>query len=131
MQDTFVSVCASAQGYKSLGKPMAWILTITRNLSLMKIRGRKKVANLSEDEWGLFIADEKRVTPEDRVVLAAALHKITAQESQIVMLHAVAGFKHREIAQLLELPLSTVLSKYNRAIKKLKTALEGEGIHAE
>lgn len=52
------------------------------------------------------------------------MKQLTDQERQIVMLHAVAGFKHREIAELLELPLSTVLSKYRRALKKLRHSLE-------
>ena len=50
----------------------------------------------------------------------------TPQERQVVMLHAVTGLKHREIAQLLELPLATVLSKYRRALKKLNLLLEGD-----
>jgi RNA polymerase sigma-70 factor (ECF subfamily) len=130
LQDTFVSVYASAAGYKKMGKPLGWILTITRNLSLMRIRSRSRTANLSEDEWGLFIADAASVTSEDRIVLAAALKSVSPEESQVVMLHAVAGFKHREIAEVLELPLSTVLSKYNRAIKKLKSALKEGEFHA-
>ena len=42
------------------------------------------------------------------------------------MLHAVTGLKHREIAELLELPLSTVLSKYSRALLKLRKILANE-----
>ena len=42
-----------------------------------------------------------------------------------MILHAVTGWKHREIAQLLEIPLATVLSKYRRALQKLKNTLEG------
>ena len=55
----------------------------------------------------------------------AALTALADDERQIVLLHAVTGWKHREIAGLLELPLSTVLSKYRRALLKLKTKLEG------
>ena len=44
-----------------------------------------------------------------------------------MLLHAVTGLKHREIAALLELPLATVLSKYHRALKKLKTRMKGDG----
>ena len=40
----------------------------------------------------------------------------------------VAGLKHREIAALTELPLPTVLSKYHRALRKMRTELEGEDI---
>ena len=54
--------------------------------------------------------------------------RLSDEERQIVVLHAVAGFKHREIADIVELPLPTVLSKYHRALKKLRAFLEkGEG----
>ena len=41
----------------------------------------------------------------------------------IIVQHAVIGFKHQEIADDLDLPLSTVLSKYRRALMKLRTAM--------
>jgi RNA polymerase sigma-70 factor (ECF subfamily) len=59
------------------------------------------------------------------MVIAACMEQLTEQERQIVALHALAGFKHREIAAILRLPLPTVLSKYNRALKKLRQHLEG------
>lgn len=72
-------------------------------------------------------ADTPAVTTEDRLVLESMLAFLTDEERQIVTLHALTGLKHREIAALLELPLPTVLSKYNRALKKLKLVLkEGE-----
>ena len=40
-----------------------------------------------------------------------------------MVLHAVGGLRHLENAVLLGLPLSTVLSKYARALKKLKEHL--------
>ena len=43
-----------------------------------------------------------------------------------MLLHAVTGMKHREIAALLELPLPTVLSKYHRALKKMRSLLKGD-----
>lgn len=49
---------------------------------------------------------------------------LSDQERQVVLLHAVTGLKHREIAALLELPLPTVLSKYSRALKKLRLAMK-------
>ena len=59
-------------------------------------------------------------------MLREALARLGAGEREIVLLHAVTGLKHREIAQLLELPLSTVLSKYHRGLKKLKALMKGE-----
>ena len=60
------------------------------------------------------------------MVLEKVLHTLTDSERQIVMLHAVAGVKHREIAAILDMPTATVLSKYSRAIKKLRTVMEAD-----
>ena len=101
-------------------------LTIARNLSLMRLRSRDKVVDLPQEDWSLLAAEGPEVTAEDRQVLSAALFALTDQERRVVLLHAVSGMKHREIAQLLELPLATVLSKYRRALKKLRDLLEGD-----
>lgn len=111
-------------GYRSSGKPMAWILTITRNLCLMKLRERQKTAGLPREDWERYLDSREEITPEDRLVLTQCMRRLNDQERQIVVLHAVSGFKHREIAELMELPVSTVLSKYRRALKKLRQSLE-------
>lgn len=58
-------------------------------------------------------------------MLQEALGALGDAERQIVLLHSSSGLKHREIAALLEMPLPTVLSKYHRALKKMKLQLEG------
>ena len=124
-QDTFVRAWEKAEQYRPQGTPMAWLLAITRNLALMKLRERSRTRDLPPEDWESFAVDSHDVTAEDRAVLAAALGRLSDEERQVVMLHASAGLKHREIAQLLEMPLSTVLSKYRRALSKLKQTLEG------
>ena len=125
-QDAFVRIWDTAASYRPQGKPMAWLLTVARNLALMRLRERGKTQELTDEEWSALPARAPDVTPEDRHVLRAALSLLSEQERQVVMLHAVTGLKHREIAQLLELPLATVLSKYRRALKKLNLLLEGD-----
>jgi len=58
---------------------------------------------------------------EDKWVIQQCMEQLPDDARQIIVLHAVGGFKHREIAELLGLPLPTVLSKYHRSIRKLKT----------
>ena len=125
-QDTYLKVWDSAGTYRPQGKPMAWLLTITRNLSLMRIRSRDKVVDMPQEDWNMLVVESSAVTAEDRQVLTAALYGLTDQERRVVLLHAVSGLKHREIAQILEMPLATVLSKYHRALKKLRDLLEGD-----
>ena len=63
-------------------------------------------------------------TREDRSILRSCLEQLRDEQRQIVTLHALSGFKHREIAAILQLPLPTVLSKYHRAVKRLKQHLQ-------
>lgn len=116
LHDTFVTIWNSAGEYRSLGKPMAWILTVTRNHCYKLQRYQKRYLPLEgEDYWGGAVTD-----PEDKMMLNQCMKVLTDEERQIVILHAVAGCRHREIAEMLKLNTSTVLSKYHRAIQKLK-----------
>ncbi len=125
LQDTYLAVYRSAAGYKPKGKPLAWLYTIAKNAARMKLRKRGDHLALDEalheDEAFAKIDDT-----EEKLVLEAALTQLSEEERQIVLLHALSGLTNREIASLTSLPLNTVLSKYHRALKKLKHHLEGE-----
>lgn len=125
-QDTFVRVWENAPHYRPQGTPMAWILTIAKNEALMKLRQASRIHDLSEDQWAAIPADAPNVTPEDRHLLDSALGVLSDTERQIVLLHAVTGLRHREIGEVLGLPLATVLSKYHRALKKLRNFMKGD-----
>ena len=63
------------------------------------------------------------------MVLEQCMKALDDSERHVVILHSVGSMKHSETAELMGLPLATVLSKYSRAIKKLKSKLEKrEGI---
>ena len=125
LQETYLNAWNAAESYRSRGTPMAWLLTIAKNLARMKLRQGSRAVSLDAEEWALLPASAV-ASPEDRLLLETALRRLAEEERQIVMLHAVAGLKHREIASLLDLALPTVLSKYHRALKKLRTYMEGE-----
>ena len=126
-QEVYLKVRAPAHLSMPQGKPLAWLFTITKNLCRDIQRGRGRVEQepegMEQDARFSYVSD-----PNDRVVLATALPTLGTEERQVVLLHAVSGLKHREIAQDLGLPLSTVLSRYNRALKKLKRYLIEEGV---
>lgn len=124
MQETYLKILSAAHLYKPMGKPLAWMFTITKNLyySEVKKRGRYDVQDpmeLSNDRRFSYVTDA-----EDRMVLEGVLMKLTDEEREIIMLYAVSGMKHREIAENLDMKLSTLLSKYHRGLKKLKDYLE-------
>ena len=129
MHDAFIKTYTGAVTYKPTGKPLAWILTIVRNLAYNKIRAGKVSEDLSGYDWKTDTAyhedEADRIT--DRMVLAQAMNVLDFEERQIFILHAATGLKHREIAEILDLPTGTVLSKYSRAVKKMRKHLEENG----
>ena len=127
-QDTFVQVWERAGQYRPSGSPMGWLLTVCRNLALMRIRRADRHADLDDSGWDAIPAEEKGISVEERALLQDALSLLDENERRVVMLHAAAGMKHREIASLLEMPLATVLSKYHRALKKLRAFMKGAEI---
>lgn len=124
MQDTYIKVYSNAGSYTGKGKPMAWILTITRNLALMNFR-QKQHENIDDDQYQ-SIYDMPHIHSENKMLVDHLLNRLSDEEREIVMLHAMSELKHREIAALMSLPLSTVLSKYNRAIAKLREFMKEE-----
>ena len=127
MHDAFIKIYSSAVTYRPSGNPMAWILTIVRNLCLNKLRAGKVCEDLSE-YYDLAGSSNDSENMLDRMVLETAMSVLDAEERQIVVLHAMTGFKHREIAEVLDLPTGTVLSKYNRALKKMRKEMESKGV---
>lgn len=122
--DTYVQIWKAAVSYQAAGKPLAWIFTITRNLARMRMREQKRTVFVTPQDWQSMFAEKTEMNHEDRMVLAVLFQVLSDEERQIVMLHAVAGLKHREVAELLNLGLSAVLSKYSRALKKMRNALK-------
>mgnify|MGYP002563752063 CR=1 FL=1 len=125
-QDVYVQVWNCAEQYRPAGSPMGWLLTVCRNLCLMRLRREKNNAALSEEEWDAIPAQECGLDANERILLQYTLAALSDEERRIVLLHAATGMKHREIAALLELTLPTVLSKYHRALKKMRVILEGD-----
>ena len=126
LQETYVNVFSASESYTPHGKPMAWIMTIAKNLARMRLREVKRSCDMPDEDWSGYLADNPAVSSDERMLLQSALKLLSDEEQQIVMLHAVSGLKHREIAELLEMPIATVLSKYARALKKLRQVMEAE-----
>lgn len=51
LHDAYVQIWQAAGTYQGRGKPMAWILTITRNLSLTHLRRQSRTEPLNMEDW--------------------------------------------------------------------------------
>ena len=121
MQETFLRVQIQASQYQTGTSAKAWILSIARNLAKDYLRRRYPETSFlpsgddDPEPWDEF---DKRV--ESSIDLRHALDSLTYDESEILVLHAVVGFKHREIAEIVGLSPTTVRKVYSRIIAKLR-----------
>ena len=125
LQETFLRICRSAADYRPQGKPLAWIFTIVRRLALDK--QRQQARTLPVEEVAVEVTDV--ADSDDRLLLHSLLNRLSDEDRQILILHAVVGLKHREIAVVMGMPLGTVLSRYRRALDRLKTIVKEEELH--
>ncbi len=129
VQDVYLSIHRSAHLYTPMGRPMEWIMTVTKNICISKLRDRNKLKPLSDEDKPIAFPDISR--SEDRMLLNEALKILTDEERKVIILKTVAQLKHREIATVLGIPQATVRSKYRRALKKLKQYLTKGGAYRE
>ena len=126
LHDCYVQIYQSADQYRSNNKPMAWILTIARNLCMQKFRRDSKVVDLPTDDWEFYLESKEGMSVEEKLLVKQCMSGLPTEDLQIIILHAVCGYKMKEISEMMGIPLSTVLSKHARSIKKLKQSLEEE-----
>lgn len=126
MQTAYIRLRTTISNYRAGGNAYAWLYTIAKNATLNEIARRKResVTDTLEDEgkFGTYDMDD------DGSPVTQVMNKVLNDtERQIVTLHVISGFKHREIADMLDKPLGTVLWTYNNALSKMKKELQKEG----
>lgn len=121
VQETYIKVLEKANTYNNMGKPIAWVCTIARNLSLTSIKKNKRQDNIDRFEDDIRVS--KIENKDDKLILKSALSILNSSELEIVLLHN-AGLKFREISDMQGISLSTILSKYKRSLDKMRKHLE-------
>ncbi len=120
MQDTYININKYAKNYNPRNKPMSWILTIAKNLCLNKLKSNKKKQSVDLKEIEESIGSSNNES-YNKLLLKTIIESLEDEERQIFILNSIDNYKFREIANLLDLKLSTVLSKYHRAMKKIRS----------
>ena len=121
MQETFLRVIQGIGTYRKDGNARAWLLSITRNTAIDILRKKKDVVCI--DDFSAVSEKSSQKDFADKLILDEALMNLEQEDREIVVLKIVSGMKFREISEIIELPLTTVQKRYQRALKKLRTQL--------
>jgi RNA polymerase sigma-70 factor (ECF subfamily) len=111
----------------------AWLLSIVRNTFytwLRKHRPLDKTIDIDDEtlEIEYVSANAEEVNPQfaDADAVRRAIAELPVDFREIVVLREMEGFSYREIAELAEVPIGTVMSRLARARKLLQKRLTAE-----
>lgn len=129
---------ASLRAFKFFGNfrgenARAWLLTIVRNTFynwLQKNRRQEMAGELDDEamavEDAAVNADALNLRLADAAAVRRAVEELPVEFREIVVLREMEGFSYKEIADLSDVPIGTVMSRLARARKRLQKRLAGE-----
>lgn len=136
--ERFVDKSAEGDETSGTGGMRSWLFAITHNMFYTKIKKDKRRPTAVEeffnetssetlpDEappvWDRSTLDLEHV--DDK--LKAAIGSLKDEHREVLMMWAVDGLKYREIAEIMEVPIGTIMSRLHRARKLLSDALLGD-----
>jgi RNA polymerase sigma-70 factor (ECF subfamily) len=138
-QEAFVKAFRSLPKFKGESAFYTWLFRITMNLALDRRRQRATRAKsmggegVPPEEWERTAVateagpDEEAAGAERRARISRALQTLPEHHRSIIILSDIQGLSYREIAEVLAIPMGTVMSRLHNARKRLREAL-GPGL---
>jgi len=131
VQDAYVRALKGFSSFQPGTNFRAWMFRILRNAFLTSRMGTKMVQVPLEDEEGQEIEmPAVKDTPESALMgarsrqqIQAALERLPVNFREVILLCDVEEMKYQEIADLLDIPLGTVMSRIARGRKLLRGML--------
>lgn len=126
LHDLFVGLPRAMESYEDRGLFEGWLRRIAARMALMALRTRK-----NRDRIFAWFRASTHVAPAteglaDRMLIEEHLARLPEELRVVIILRAIAGWSHREIGQALGLTESTASTRYSRAMKLMRRAMEGE-----
>jgi len=138
-QEAFLKAYRALESFKREARFSTWLYQIATNLCRDRLRRRRTRAavSLEELEEGGPVIVETRPGAHERLLqmdlaraVRRAVHALPEEQRVVVILKEYEGLTFLEIAQALDVPVSTVKTRLYRGLGQLRLRLEGEGIGA-
>lgn len=121
LHDAYLKAIDNINSYTLGTNFVGWLCTIAKNLALNKIKKLSRETNVDFDAESYKYGSRETEIP---YVFELASKALPEDEYNIIMLCQVAGYKRREVAEMLNMPIGTVTWKNNKALSTLKELLK-------
>jgi RNA polymerase sigma-70 factor, ECF subfamily len=127
VQETFLKVQRSIASFRGQSSFVTWTYRILINTCYDARRSRLRKKEIANDDSGETQRPEPRAPgahPSLRMALERALAKLTQHQRDVFLLYEVEGFRHAEIAGMLEMTETASKNTLFQAKKNLRMMLE-------
>jgi len=124
VQDTVIKAMRSANSLREMEKMNSWLFTILANCWRDYLRRQKPTDDIDEciftdDNTPELTQERKNITD----IVQQAVASLPQGQRQVLSLVDLEGFTYAEVAEIVDIPAGTVMSRLNRARKTLSVQL--------
>ncbi len=124
VQDTVIKALRNANSLREMAKMNSWLFTILANCWRDYLRRQKPTANIddcvfTDDNTPELTQEKQNITD----IVQRAIATLPLGQRQVVTLVDLEGFSYAEVAEIVDIPTGTVMSRLNRARKALAEQL--------
>lgn len=127
LQDCVEKVLARRAQWRGVNL-RAWAFTIMTNLSRNRHRHTALHPQVELDDNLGLQAETQESDPLERSRLERALNGLSAENRSVLMLVVIEGYRYQDVADMLAIPIGTVMSRLSRARHQLAEAMKDDNV---
>ncbi|MBD9488463.1 RNA polymerase sigma factor [Ensifer sp. ENS11] len=127
LQDCVEKVLARRAQWRGVNL-RAWAFTIMTNLSRNRHRHTALHPQVELDDNLGLQAETQESDPLERSRLERELNGLSAENRSVLMLVVIEGYRYQDVADMLAIPIGTVMSRLSRARHQLAEAMKDDNV---
>jgi RNA polymerase sigma-70 factor (ECF subfamily) len=131
LQDAYLTIWNKAASFEAgRASPISWLVTVTRNRAIDRLRTRGKTGLAALDEATEIadpapLADARLLADSEDQTLRNCIEGLDRRDSHFIRSAFIGGATYADLAEREGEPLGTVKSRIRRALVKLRACMEG------
>lgn len=122
-QEAFIDAFQALGRFDETRRFYPWFYVLLRNRCFKMTRRNKPSESIEETE---ILAAPADVSPEESLALEKAMLSMNGADREIIVLKYLDGLSYQELAEHLQIPRGTVMSRLFHARKQLQAKLSGK-----
>jgi RNA polymerase sigma-70 factor (ECF subfamily) len=125
-QDVFVQAWEMIGTFRGESAFSSWLYRLAVNVVLADLRAKKRrtARIMTTNDLSLYDKNDHITMPESTIDLEHAIAALPEQARAVFVLHDIEGYRHEEIATLMNIAEGTSKAQLHRSRKLLREALE-------